>query len=362
MPGSDRRPEPEWPIRPGQNTDAAQRRTEAQTGADEQTIVKSRRTVISPAIIGLGAVVLLLVVLWLLTTSRNPDQDKLTGPDVASKTAPDPEKLCASPSTYELIKRDLFREAAQLRGNDQPAFDKLSAYAVLRVDNPVMESQDKATGAVNCSGSLSLDLPPGVGVVGGRRTLTSDADYTLQPAADGTGNVVLLHNADAIINPLATLARTSNPDQAQAPAAMAPTPAAPPQAAPQVAGPSPQPAPQQPAAAPPQQPAAAPPQRPQAADSSTAHPSFDCGNARTSGEVAVCRSSSLSALDRSMASQYNRAARQASPEQRRLLLGTARRFYAYRDHCPDAACIAAAYRDRMREIADIASGNWQPPR
>ena len=222
MPGSDRRTDPEWPIRPSHNADTAESTIERPRTADERSVVKARRTVISPAIVALGALLLLLLVLWLLTTSRNPDQDKLTGAEVAGKAAPDPQKLCASPSTYDLIKRDLFRQAAQLRGSDQPAFDKLSAYAVLRVDNPVMESQDKGTGAVNCSGSLSLDLPPGVAVVGGRRTLTSDADYTIQPAADGTGNVVLLHNADAIISPLATLARTNNPDQAQVPPVVAP--------------------------------------------------------------------------------------------------------------------------------------------
>ena len=76
-----------------------------------------------------------------------------------------------------------------------------------------MESQDSATGAINCSGSLSLDLPPGVAVVGGRRTLTSDVDYTVQPAADGSGDVVLLRNADAIVAPLATLARVAEPQQ-----------------------------------------------------------------------------------------------------------------------------------------------------
>ena len=43
------------------------------------------------------------------------------------------------------------------------------------------------TGAVSCSGSLSLDLPPGVGVVGGRRTLSADVDYVVQQAADGSG-------------------------------------------------------------------------------------------------------------------------------------------------------------------------------
>ena len=50
--------------------------------------------------------------------------------------------------------------------------------AVLRMENPVMESQDSTTGAVNCSGSLALDLPPGVAVVGGRHSLSSDVDYT----------------------------------------------------------------------------------------------------------------------------------------------------------------------------------------
>ena len=74
-----------------------------------------------------------------------------------------------------------------------------------------MESQDSKTQAVSCSGSLSLDLPPGVGVVGGRRTLSADVDYVVQQAADGSGPVVMLRNADAIIAPLATIARASEP-------------------------------------------------------------------------------------------------------------------------------------------------------
>ena len=31
------------------------------------------------------------------------------------------------------------------------------------------------------------------------------------------------------------------------------------------------------------------------------------------------------------------------------------RFLAYRDRCPDEACVAEAYRDRMDEIRDIAT-------
>src|SRR5215210_321691 len=159
------------------------------------------------ALIG-GLLALLLLIVY-FASNRSADQDKLTGNEMAEAQPASAEKRCASQATYDLIKRDLFRRAAQLRGSDQGAYDRLSAYAVVRMENPVMESEDSKTGAVNCSGSLSLDLPPGVVVVGGRRTLTSDVDYTVQPAADGSGTVVLLRNADAIIAPLATLARVN---------------------------------------------------------------------------------------------------------------------------------------------------------
>ena len=163
-----------------------------------------------------GLILVVLLVAY-FATRGNADQDKLTGAEVSSGSVQSREKLCANSTTYGLIKRELFRRAAQLRGSDQAAYDRLTSFAVVRMENPVMESEDSSTGAVNCSGSLSLDLPPGVAVVGGRRSLMSDVDYTIQPAADGSGNVVLLRNADAIITPLATLAKVGEP--APAPAA-----------------------------------------------------------------------------------------------------------------------------------------------
>src|SRR5205823_2129476 len=91
-------------------------------------------------------------------------------------------------------------------------------------------------------------------------------------------------------------------------------------------------------------------------------PSVDCSKARTRGEIAVCADSGPSALDLKMATQYGRALASASPDQRDQLRDTARRFYAFRDRCPDRQCIANAYMDRMREIRDIEEGRWQPPR
>jgi uncharacterized protein YecT (DUF1311 family) len=308
----------------------------------------------------IGGLIIIVLLLAYVATTRNADQDKLTrnelaqggaGQEQAQPAKASPEKLCASKETYDLIKRELFRRAAQLRGSDEAAFDQLAAYAVVRMENPVLESRDSSTGGVSCSGTLSLDLPPGVAVVGARRTLNADVDYTVQPAADKSGNVVLLRNADTIIGPLATLARVSQ-------ATPSPQPAEPPSAP---AAPTPAPT-QQPQAAPVQ--ATPAPVQPQASRPSSvatgAHPSFDCARARTKGEIAVCSNAGLAALDRNMADQYRLAIDQATPEQKALLRRTRDRFISYRDRCPNRSCIGDAYVGRMREIRDIMEGSWRP--
>jgi uncharacterized protein YecT (DUF1311 family) len=295
---------------------------------------------LNPTVLALiGGLVILLVLVAYFVSNRNPDQDKLTGAETSAPQSSEPEKKCASKNTYDLIKRELFRRAAQLRGSDQAAYDKLSAVAVVRMDNPVMESQDEANGAINCSGSLSLNLPPGVVAVGGRSSLMSDIDYTIQPAADASGDVLLLRSADAIIAPLATLVRVDQP----APTAVETNEAAP-------AGPD-----QENVAA--SQSANIQPGPP---SQYPGRPSFACANARTKGEIAVCSDSGLSSLDVNMASQYRRALATADPQQRAALQSTRDRFLAYRDRCPNRQCIADAYVGRMREIRDIREGRWQP--
>jgi hypothetical protein len=220
----------------------------------------------------------------------------------------------------------------------------------------VLEREDEERGAVFCSGALFLDLPPGVAVVGGRRTLMADIDYSLQRAADRSGEVLTLNNADAIITPLATLARTSAPLPTPAPGAaensvgstLEGSGEAPPTTAQTVpAAPPPPPSPQS---------------TPEPAPTASVRPSFNCANARTRGERAVCSSGALAGLDRQMASQFNRAMTNASPGEREMLTRTRSRFLAYRDRCGSDACIAEAYRGRMAEINDIVSGRWQPPR
>ena len=319
-------------------------------GSDVRGPVRTPNRTTLGLIGGLAALVLLVAY---FATARNSDQDKLSQNEVAQSEqqpkAPSPEKLCASNQTYDLIKRELFRRAAQLRGSDQAAFDQLSGYAVVRMENPVMESQDNSNGAVNCSGSLSLDLPPGVGIVGGRQRLTADVDYTVQPAPDASDNVVVLRNSDSIVGSLATLERVNQPS---------PTAPGPVQSAPADTNETVSTQPEATSSQPVQQPQPGP-ARGQA--SSIGHPSFDCAKAHSKGQIAVCSNAGLAALDRNMAAQYATAMSTASPSQKEYLKSTRGRFMEYRDRCPNRTCIGDAYVGRMREIRDIMEGRWQPP-
>lgn len=308
---------------------------------EPEDLVRDQRDAvrINPTMIALiGGLIILLALVWYFSGNRSPDQDKLKNPQLEQSANADPAKRCSARATYDLIKRDLFRRAAQVRGTDQAAFDQIAAAAVLRVENPVLENEDQSNGALDCFATFYLDLPPGVAVVGGRRSLTSSVDYTIQRAADDSGDVVLLRNADPIITPLATLARVE--ETASVPAVTDESSAA---------------VPEQEAA-----PATPPAKQPEQANSSAGRPSFDCARAGTRGEIAVCSDSGLAALDVNMAAQYRRSLASASPAQRQALQSTRDRFLAYRDRCPNRQCMAEAYTGRLREIRDIMEGRWQP--
>jgi uncharacterized protein YecT (DUF1311 family) len=286
------------------------------------------------AAIALGTLILLIVAMMLFA-GRNGEDDRLGNEVTASRE--DPEQRCSSRATYDQIKRELFRRAAALRGSDQAVFGNIAGYSTIRMEAPALSDENAETDAVSCNGSLTLDLPPGVAVVGGRRSLSADVLYTIQPAADGSGSVVTLANADDIITPLATLART------QPPAGETLN-----QVAPVTEAPAVEPA------------APADPLAPTSdAPAATANPSFNCANARTSGEVAVCNDAGLAALDRRMAAQFSSAMSDANAEQRANLQRTRDAFLGYRDRCPNNACIAETYRGRMREIRDIMLGTWR---
>ena len=283
---------------------------------------------ISPVVLALlGGVAILLALLWFFSTNRNPDQDKLSNPQIEQSAQSDASKACSEKATYDLVKRELFRRAAELRGKDAAEFDKVSGVAVLRVENPVLE--DEAADGLNCSGTFYLDLPPHLAVAGGRHNLAANIDYVLQ-----SGGGIVLRNAEPIVGPLANLEQVAVVDPlAPEGKTAADGNVAASESASKDVGP---------------------------ATSAPGRPSFDCANAQTSGEAAVCADSGLAALDVNMSTQYRRALTTATPIQLQQLRTTRERFLAYRDRCPSRQCMADAYVGRMREIRDIMEGRFSP--
>lgn len=264
-------------------------------------------------------------------------KDEAGGNQVAEAKGPDLEKLCAAQATYDAIRGELFRRAAQVRGSDEQAYTRLADFALLRINGPVARGIDDQLKSVSCAGNAVLSLPPNVEVAGGRRTLSGDLDYTIQPAADGTGNVIRLGNADSIVVPLATLMRSNAPQNA-------PLVETPPlttnEEAPATETPQPQPS-------------ATPAPQPDA------NPSFNCDHVGNSAEVAVCSDPGLAALDRQMAADFNRAMSIGDDRQKRLLQKTRTRFLNYRNRCVTDQCIEETYQSRIREIGDIMTGRWR---
>lgn len=303
-------------------------------------VERKRRTiwVIVALIAAIAAGVLLASSVW---DSRWSDNENAVDNELVGATAPNPEALCAAQATYDAIRRELFRRAAQVRGSDEQAYTRLTDFALLRVRGPVVRDFNDQLGSVTCSGTANLDLPPGVAVAGGRRSLSGDVDYMVQRAADGSGNVVRLGNADVIVVPLATLSRSG-------------APATVPLVPPELESPAFDEQQQQQQQQPPQQGDDEARSTPSVAD-----PSFNCDRARSRGEIAVCRDPGLAALDRQMAGQFNAAMSRADSEQRGLLQRTRGRFLSYRDRCATNQCIAETYRSRMREISDIMAGRWR---
>ena len=283
---------------------------------------------------GVGALILLLIA---FAVTRDSGQDVLGDSATFTVDNPDLNKACAGQSTYEQIKRALFRQAAAQRGKDGDAYERIAQVAAVRMENPAAEGQDSKSGLINCAGSLAIDLPPGVTTVAGRRQLMTDIYYVVDQSGVQR-RVVQLKGANGIVNDLAGLT------VGQAPPAM------PPMMPPMTTPIEPEAIDQ-----PPTDPLAAQPER-------KAAPSFDCGNARTSGERMVCGDPALADLDRAMAAEYSRAVAASTPAQQALLRQTRDRFLGYRDRCPNSACVGAAYSDRIREIRDIMGGRWTPNR
>lgn len=260
------------------------------------------------------------------------DRSKPAGHSIAKQAATteqDPQASCASRSTYDGLKNEIFRRAGSIR-RDNGAYARLSDVAVVRFERPMVRRVDHEVHSVSCSGTAFISLPPAIADSAGGGNLSGDVDYIVQSAADGSGSGVRLDNDNGLSSQLA-----KSPAWAWAEGGGSATRAA------AVGNPMPVPA------------------KAQARSDSETAPSYECRGAKSNSQAAVCSDRELAALDRDQALQYKHATEVADASQGRVLELTRIRFLSRRDQCASNECIADAYRSRMREIGEIMAGRWR---
>lgn len=268
---------------------------------------------------------------------------------------------CASRLTYARLKEYVFDEAARIRNSDPRRLDRLAAYSVVRMDDPVVKSRDDQLNITVCTGQFVLNLPPGIqDVFDGEPVIKADVEYAAQAAADGSGLVYSMSGAEPIIYRIATLGlpTRSVPQIAAIPAiaegekepakvdVVESRPEPPALRAATVSTPTK-------ATADVPEPAAAQVREPAQQAKATASPSFKCRHAKTPSEKMVCGSGPLAAADRRMSAVYYSEMASAPAQTKSALRRTRDTFLARRERCSSESCVARVYAERVAEIRRI---------
>jgi len=261
---------------------------------------------------------------------------------------------CDDQAVGNLVRNELFRRAAVLRGRQGPQLAAAGGRALLRLSAEPSGST-QGSGPLRCAGWLALDLPPGLVVDDGRTNLNSEVQYTLA-AEQGRVRLAGLTGADAVVGSLATLGRPAVEDVSPPPPP-APLVTPPPATAPVLAERAPPPVKR---AAPKVAAAAPAPAKPKSATASSNRASFNCRYASGSADKTVCGSGNLAALDRSLAVFYSQSLGRADGTRKAALVSSNDAFARRRDACRSEACLTAAYTSRMREVSEIMAKKPQP--
>ncbi|MEM8695264.1 MAG: hypothetical protein AAGE05_04495 [Pseudomonadota bacterium] len=126
------------------------------------------------------------------------------------------ERLCASQTTTDSIRRRIFARARTASSDDGALLTRLESGTVARMENPRMLDFDEGLEQARCEGRLILELPRGTEpAFNYSRRLNASLEYIAQPAPDGRGTVYRMSGADDLIDRLAEadlITRRPDPD------------------------------------------------------------------------------------------------------------------------------------------------------
>jgi hypothetical protein len=254
--------------------------------------------------------------------------------------------LCGDPAVAGLIKAELLSRAAAVSGVDREHLRQAGSLASLRLSS----SWKHGMSSGSCGAGVSLDLPPGIVVDGGRTNLNANLTYNLSDGREGV-HLSSLAGAGALVRSLATIgpAPSELPEvvpvqvvevkRPQSPIVVARAAKTPMGTVASV--PATRTSPEKVAAAVP-------------AKAATS----DCLGSGWA-DRAICGSSNLTALYRQHGLLYAQSMAKADQAKRAALMGSRQRFQQKRDACRSEICLTNAYIARLREISDIMARSSQ---
>jgi hypothetical protein len=247
-----------------------------------------------------------------------------------AKKDENPEANCAGQSVVDSLRDQVFDAAIAEAKEGTQNLNNLRASVIGRIESPVLQGHDDLLKKTQCGGKFVIPLPPTTRkAFDGAASLTANISYSVQPAADTSGLVVIPLGIEPLISTL--VAAT----QKRRPVAMTPPPMR--SAVPRLetgdifAGDSP--------VAPLDVVSAA------SANNLLQSPSFSCKGTLNRVERMICNDPMLADQDRAMAGA-NRDARNRTPEaDKPKLKAENQKFIARRNSCADSLCVAAVYDD-----------------
>lgn len=236
--------------------------------------------------------------------SGNNSAGNAARPAAAANTA-EPANSCGRQATYDSIRDAVFDNAIEQWGQDPVPLNDLKRVVTARMQYPIVVSVDDKLHRQDCRGRLILAIPPdAVNAFNGERELKADITYSVQPSADGNGDVVTADGIQFIVEKLVAAAAVRSTRNAE------PT---------------------------------------EVSDTPTSNgPSFSCGGRLARVEQMICQDRGLSNQDRQLASAFQARLDDLGDAGKAKLMTYERSRLAERSNCDDTQCIADWY-DRMLE-------------
>src|SRR5690606_20683183 len=107
---------------------------------------------------------------------------------------------CGAQETYDTIREIVFDQAVQMASGDPVPLNDLRRSVGINMKFPVVSAVHDELARTECTGRLVIGIPPMAHeAFGGAVELEADLTYSIQPAADGSGDVVQVQGIDYLV-------------------------------------------------------------------------------------------------------------------------------------------------------------------